>query len=449
MSFLNRLLKSLQDSPWAPFVGRDVGVDNDPLALEVTDLACGIAKRCAGLTPDEADEKITEIVVGYINEVLSRRTIQAEKHADQVRLDVARAREQEQVADRAAEQLDREANDVENTAELQSSRVREAKEQLRALRVDMQDLPLLARVQTPLILIVVAVLGSAAGVGALARLSLEGVTEEPTKLTVTIAAGCVAFATELIIGTLGADNYNRIPAQTLRWVIPLVMLLVVVLIVGTEIFAAIVRQEGLEATQHARGGPGGSRHPQAPSLLWTGPLAILATISGSGVVGLTRVKESSRTRFEDLEDTAARLKAAEAAVRRDEAAVKQMREEATRRREQAAQLRGTASTAQAHSDNFSATLKYLSQQHAELIRAITNQAKLEYLIERQARLDEGTHRVSFRQVLTLVRAVSLTVGVSVLAGTLAALLTAAVAPGLLVGSITMIITAHQTTWIAA
>lgn len=161
---------------------------------------------------------------------------------------------------------------------------------------------------------------------------------------------------------------------------------------------------------------------------------------------MTRLRESRRRRFEDAEDAAARLKAAESAVKRDEENVKRIREEATRRREQAAQLRGTASSAQAHNDNLSATLQQMSQQHAELTRAITQQAKLVYRIEaeRYARLGDDPSEVKPGKTSALERALPLTVGISVLAGTLGALLTHAVIPGLIVGSAVMIVSALRT-----
>jgi hypothetical protein len=233
-------------------------------------------------------------------------------------------------------------------------------------------------------------------------------------------------------------------------VIPAVLTLVVGLIVGTEIFAAKVRQEGLETTQAFKGvgtALGALRLPLAPSLFWTGPLSVLATITGSGVVGLTRLKESNRTRFENMKDAADRLKAAEDAVGHDEEKVQRLREEATRRREQAAQLRGNASTAQAHSDNLSATLEQMSQKHAQLIRAITQEAKLVYRreAERYARVGEDENSMRLHRTPTLERTLPITVGVSVLAGTLGALITAEVIPGLIMGSVVMIVAALRKT----
>jgi hypothetical protein len=446
MSFLDSLLRGLLTKSTDPATASSVGGGDDPLVRDVTKLACDMATNSFALTPDAAEEPIADIVIGLINAALNQRTGRVRERAFQAQLDIARAQEQEQVADQAAGRLDQEANDIEGTTELKSARVREAKEQLHGFRERIQEMPLVARVRTPWVLIVIAVAGSASGVGALAHLSLEAVNDEIIKWTVTVAAGCVAFAAELVIGTLSADNYDRIPEEMLRRVVPVVLMLVVGLIVGTELFAAKVRQEGLEATQSykvastASAGRGG---PLAPSLIWTGPLAVLATVTGSGVVGMTRLRESRKRRFDDAEDAAARLKAAESSVKRDEENVKRFREEATRRREQAAQLRGTASTAQAHNDNLSATLRQMSQQHTEQIRAITQQAKLVYRIqaERYGRIGEEQPEVKS----ALARALPLTVGLSVLAGALCALLTHAVIPSLIVGSAVMIVSALRTT----
>jgi len=85
----------------------------------------------------------------------------------------------------------------------------------------------------------------------------------------------------------------------------------------------------------------------------------------------------------------------------------------------------------------------MSDRHAELTKAITQEAKLTYRIEaeRFERIGEDKRNVRLR----FERILPLTVGLSVLAGALSFLLTGAVIPSLIVGSTVMIISALLTT----
>lgn len=439
MSFFDRLLGRVQVDAVSELSSR---ADNDPLISDVAELACGLARSCAALTPDQTEDALADIVEGRINASLFQRTEMVRAKALDAQIEAAKAREQEQVADQAADASDKEANGIEMAAELKTSKAREAKERMQAVRNRLQQLPLLARVGTPRSVIVIIVLGSSTAVGSLARLSLVAVDETALKWVITIAAGCVALAAEVFIGTFGADGYDRLPAERVRIVIPALLALVIGLIVTTEVLAAQVRQKGLEATQSftvAASAKPADPGPLAPSMIWTGPLAILATITGSGAVGISRMKESNRGQFEDLSEAADRLKAAEAAVKDDEAKVKQLRNEAIRRREQAAQLRGTSTTATAQSDNFTAALEQMSRRHAELVRAIREQAKLAYRkeAERYQRLGESPPEDSSPRPPAPALLVPITLGASLFAFGVVGLLAAAILPGLIAGGATM------------
>jgi Tfp pilus assembly protein FimV len=449
MSFFNRLSGRLQTGSTDSLTDTLTSAPKDPLVGEITELACGIARSCAALRPEAAEDALADVVAGRINAALSQRTQHLTEQALKAQLEVARAREQEKVADAAADASDHEADALEDSGELKANRAREERERVRTARTAIQELPLMARIRTPWYVVALAVVGSATVVAALARLALVGVDEVALKWVIAVGAGCVALAAELVIGTLGADAYERIPEELIRWVIPVVLTLVIGLITGTEVLAAKVRQEGLEAAHAFKAGAGGAAGggPLAPSLIWTGPLAILATITGSGTVGLGRVKDSRRTRFDEMDDAKSRLKAAETAVKQDEAKAKELRQHAIRRREQAAQLRGTASTAQAQSDSLAATVRLSSERHAELIRAIMQQAKLAYRIEaeRYSRTGDAPAVDVPAHEATLARALSLTLGGSILAGVLVTLVTASVIPGLIVGSVVMMLAAVRST----
>jgi hypothetical protein len=448
---LNRLLHLFgSDPPEAPVAYPAAGRGKDPLIAEVTELACGVAESCAALNPEAAEDAIKDIVVGRINAALNDRTKQVSEQALREELKIAGAREQQQVVDNAADALDEEATMIVGTTELKNSKEREAKEQVEAKRNPINELPLLARVKTPGLFVVVAVAASTAGIGTLARLSLAGVQEQPSKWLVTVAAVGGAFAAELVIGTLGAEGYERLSARQRRWAVGLVLIVILLLIGGTEILAAIVRQHGAEAsdifTTSKTTGQATSPKGFTPNLIWTGPLAILVTVAGSGVVGLTRVRESEKPTFDALKDAKDRLAAAQKAVRDDEQKVKELREQATRRREKAAGLRGQASIAETQREHLVAAIQQISDRHAELIRAIVPEALATYRVaaERYARSGEADMESQQRRRIRPDRGIPLTLGYSGLAGTLASLATASVIPGLLVGSIVMILGSLRT-----
>lgn len=436
MDWIQRVIQTFL--PAAPHAAdglqpRKVRGSGDPV-VDLTETVCRIAEAAAGLDANLVEEEIAKYVAGSLNAQYYAQATKVGREAFAESAKAVHADQQHAVAEDAAQYL------VEEMDRIASERgVRQAHEQVAEAEIDerlavVDRLPLIEKVKTSWPLALVAMAATSAGVGTLARLSLESVSDTSARTLVTIAAVGGAFASELVIGTLGAETYDRIPAERRRRALLIVLGVLVVALIGTEVLAALARQAGVSGTNAFSIDPTTGQPKVSgaftPSLLWTGPLAILVTLTGSGVVGLARLRETSKPTYDGLAIARARLAEARKALRDDERRVEQLREQATATRGRAAELRAQSSTASANGERLVSAMDQLSKRHAELIAAVTAQAILEYRIAaanllRNAGKPEASPAASYDPA----RRLSTVVGLSGVAGATTGLATTSVAFG--------------------
>ena len=274
---------------------------------------------------------------------------------------------------------------------------KQAEAEIDVQRERITALPLIERVKTHWLAALVALGATSAGVGTLARLSLEGVLLTDGAEPRHGRGGRRRVRRRARLGTFGAEAYNRVPEDRRRRILLVVMTLIVLVLVATEILAAKARQAGVEATNGFSINPA-TGQPDftgqlTPPLVWTAPLAMLVTLSGAGVVGLTRLRQASAPLRAQLSDARRRLTEARAALRDDEARVRGLHERATQSSERAATLRGRAETSSARGEHLVASLEQISQQHAAMTERIAAEAILRYRIAAQQLAQTGTESI--------------------------------------------------------
>ncbi len=353
-----------------------------------------LAIEAAPLPPGDIEEDIVKVATSAVNAVFHQRAVQVSNEAFTEKAASDMAAQQQTVADETAARLEQETGPVEADADIQKGREKQAEAEIDVQRERIATLPLIERVKTHWLAALVALGATSAGVGTLARLSLEGVSDATARNLVTVAAVGGAFAAELVLGTFGAEAYSRVPEDRRRRILFVVMALIVLVLVATEILAAKARQAGVEATNHLSINPT-TGQPSftgqlTPPLIWTAPLAMLVTLSGAGVVGLTRLRQASAPLRAQLSDAGRRLAEARAALRDDEDRVKSLHERATQSSERAATLRGQAEASNGRSEHLVASLERISQQHAAMTERIAAEAILRYRIAAQQLAQTGT-----------------------------------------------------------
>jgi hypothetical protein len=423
--------------------GHAAAPGDDPAVRALADAAVELAVDAAGLEPDEVEELINQFITGGLGARYQQRSGETASQAFAEAAKAALAAEQQLVADRTAERIEAEIDPIAVGEDLHHGREKQGEAEVDEQRERISRLALIEKVKAPWAIALVAMAATSAGVGTLARLSLESVSDSLTRTLLTVAAVATAFATELLVGTLGAETYDRIADPRRRRALLLTLGGVVAVLIGTEVLAAFARQHGVEATNNFKINPA-TGQPEVgggltPSLLWTGPLALLATLSGSGVVGLARLRETSQPIYDGLEAAQARVEDARSALARDEARVKALRERVTASQERAASLRGESDSARAHSEQLLATLDQLSKQHADLIAQITAEALLRYRVAAAAakRAHKPSAAPEREAAPRSQRRASAILGVAGAAGAVATLASASVLLGALVGSMVL------------
>ncbi len=409
------------------------------MVAKLTEAACAIAESSAPLEPALVEEEMAKYVAGRVNALFHARAAGASEQSFQEAARAGRADQEQEIVDEVAEDLLAEAEQIAAGGQTREARKREAEAEVDEQRERIGVLPLIEKVKTGWPVAIVAMTATSAGVGTLAHLSLEGVSESWAHVLVTIAAVGGAFASELLIGTLGAETYDRIPDDKRRWALVGVLLLIVAILVGTEVFAALARQQGVVKANgfsiDLRTGQPKPSGGLTPSLLWTAPLAVLVTVGGAGVVGVARLREASAPVRDGLRIARDRLAEARRDLEKAERRQEQLREQASSTRERAARLRGESDVARAQSERLVGALDQLSRRHAELIAAITAEAILRYRIASANLAREGGRAP--RPPSDPVRRLPAIVGFAGVAGIAVSLATASVLSGMVVASLVL------------
>ncbi|HEY5286555.1 MAG TPA: hypothetical protein VIJ50_05580 [Solirubrobacteraceae bacterium] len=366
-----------------------IGSSDDRMLEEITLAACAVAASCAGLAPSVAEEEIMKYAIG-------RLSARMYEHGEEVKLDalkhtaeVPRAEAVAQAAEAAADGLLEEAEQIEQGRGARRKFEDEAVAEVEVRNEEFGALSLIAKVAPRWRVTIVAMVATASGLGALARLSLEGVEDPLINILVTVAAVAAALSAELLLGTLGAEAYDGLQPNRRRAILLVPVILVVILILGTEIWAAIVRNNGVAATNVGpKLGSGGKLEPvgsTTPSLLWTAPLSVLVTMAGSGIVALTRIRDAANPTRNRLEEAHERLQGAREALRDEDARIERCRERAAEQRAASVKLRGEITSREIYGSQLVQAMQDLSERYKGYIEAVSAQAMLAYRAAAEAR----------------------------------------------------------------
>jgi hypothetical protein len=399
------------------------------------------AERAARVQPEGAEELLKDIVIGNLTARLEERwgqhqsemseaaasSVEAQHQCDAIEREVAELRDTAEVVD---------ASDAERRA---AAAAAEANVELRAAEQD--ELPLLMRIGVGRIVSWVALLATAAGFGALVRLSLEGVDDITTKWALIVAAVGTALSAELLVGTMGADRFRETPPEGRRRFLSLTLLLVFGLLVTTEAVAVLAREAGADMTNGGpQVNPDGNLTPGGggftPSLLWTMPLAILITFSGAGIVGLNRLREAGAHARDALEDARAAKEVAEARVRDEAAKAESMRALARERQTRSAQISGKAASGVTEAEGLLLKMQRLAPRYEGLAQALTAQALLTYRVAAERERERERASRPSGPVLMEVAASS---GLALLLGAAVVVAGGSTALALMIGSGTLLV----------
>lgn len=369
--------------------------DGSGISAQIADLmglVCELAKESAPLASTLVEEEIAKLAAGLVNANSYARAMAITEQAFEEATKAALSREEQAVLDAIAVEIREQIDGLADLERVSRAREDEAEAAVDEQRELLSVRPLIEKVRTSWPLAIIAVIATSAGAGTLAHLSLEGVSDEVVRLAITIAAAGGAVATELVLGSFGAEAYDRLPEERRRRALLMVSVLLVAILVGTEVLAAIARQAGVDLTNSftidpATGQPSASG-TLTPSLYWTAPLGVLVTLAGSGMVGVARLREASQPIHDALASAKQRYADARATRKETEADVEKLREKAKASQRTAARLRGESEAASANSERLLATMDQQAKRHGEIVSAVTARAILEYRIA-AAELERG------------------------------------------------------------
>jgi hypothetical protein len=359
---------------------------------DLTTFVCELARESAPLASTLVEEEVAKLAAGLVNANSYTQAMAISEQAFEEASKAALTREEQAALDAIAVQLLEQIDGLADSERVGRAREDEAEAAVDEQRELLSARPLIEKVRTTWPLAIVAVIATSAGAGTLAHLSLEGVSDEAVRLAITIAAAGGAVATELVLGSFGAETYDRLPEERRRRALLVLSGLLVAVLVGTEVMAAIARQAGVDLTNSftidpATGQPS-SAGTLTPSLYWTAPLGVLVTLAGSGMVGVARLREASQPVHDALTSATQRYADARATRKETEAAVEKLREKAKASQQTAARLRGKSEAASANSERLLATMDQQAKRHGEIVTAVTARAILEYRIA-AAELERG------------------------------------------------------------
>jgi len=353
---------------------------------------CELAKGSAPLASTLVEEEIAKLAAGLVNANSYTQAMAISEQAFEEATKAALSREEQAALDSIAAQLREQIDGLADSERVNRARENEAEAAVDEQREVLSARPLIEKVRTSWVLAIIAVAATSAGTGTLAHLSLEGVSDEAVRLAITIAAAGGAVATELVLGSFGAEAYDRLPEERRRKALFVLSGVLVAVLVGTEVLAAIARQAGVDLTNSftidpATGQPSSSG-TLTPSLYWTAPLGVLVTLAGSGMVGVARLREASQPVHDALGAARERYAEARATTKKTEADLEKLREKAKASQQTAARLRGESEAATANSERLLTTLDQQAKRHGEIVTAVTARAILEYRIA-AAELERG------------------------------------------------------------
>jgi hypothetical protein len=367
------------------------------ISAEIADLmgfVCDLARESAPLASALVEEEVAKLAAGLVNANSYTQAMAISERAFEEATKAALSREEQAALDAIAVQLREQIDELGGSDRVNRARADEAEAEVDEQRELLRARPLIEKVRTSWALAIIAVAATSAGAGTLAHLSLEGVSDEAIRLTITIAAAGGAVATELALGSFGAEAYDRLPEERRRRALLVLSGLLLATLVGTEVLAAIARQAGVNVTNsfaidRATAQPS-STGTLTPSLYWTAPLGVLVTLAGSSMVGVARLREASQPVHDALATARERLADARATTKKTEADVEKLREKAKASQQTAARLRGESEAASANSERLLATLDQQAKRYGEIVSAVTARAILEYRIA-AAELERGDH----------------------------------------------------------
>jgi hypothetical protein len=430
---MQRLLRLVGDDEVS--AARAEGV-SDPKFAAISKAVCDLAEDAAILSAEIAIEELDDYVQGAVMSELEE--LRSDRHAAGASAEATKAE-----AGLTAESLMTQAESRESEADRAESEIGKrsaeydvAKEAATVAEAEYQELPLVVR--AALKFAWVGVPATAAGVGALVHLALPGVHNPFAKWALIAAAVAAALLTELLIGTLCADLFQKLTGK-LRAVCMAIAVMTLLSAIGTtEGFATHVRAQARSEQMTIETDDDGNLlstgKALTPSLVWTFPLSLLLTLGGSGALGLNALREESETPRRRLKEAQRRLDEAEERLRSQEALPLQQRKEAEILRANAAHQKASAAAAVTETTQLIGAIDAEAKRHEQFIASLSSKARLRYRIaaaEREDHADKLTPRAVERGVLTIATIA----GPGTAAGSALALAGAPLAGSLLTGSI--------------
>jgi hypothetical protein len=363
----------------------------DPTFAAISEAVCQFAEEAAILSEQVALEELDAYVQGVVLSELEDLRSRRETAGARAEAAVQEAAITTQALSTQAGAREDEAEQAEAEIAVRAAERDVTRAETVVAEAEYQQLPLIIR--AALKWAWVGVPATAAGVGALVHLALPGLHNQFAKWALIVAAVAAALLTELLIGTLCADLFQRVKGH---WRVIAMLVAVSTLlsaIATTEGFATHVRAEAREKQTELKTDAGGnpitSGQTLTPSLVWTFPLSLLLTLGGSGALGLNALREEGELQRLRLKEAKRRQAEAEQRLREQEILPVRHRKEAEDLRVHAGQHTATATAAQTEAQLLIAVIDSERLRHEQFLASLTSKARLRYRIAAAERAEQA------------------------------------------------------------
>lgn len=403
-----------------------------------------LARMAAPLDPEEAQEALEGYVAGMVLAHWEDERATARRDRSLAEAASVEAERSAAVQAERAEGLEAEADQADQRAQVHSQDEIAARATIDARLAEFETkFPLLVRAVFRFGW--VAVPATAAGLGALVYLALEGTDPEWVRWLLVGAAVAGGLATEMLLGALGAEIYDDTERDRRRRLVVRAFVALLLIVFTTEGFAVWAREGGRSNTgqvapQIRDDGQIDAGGDLTPTLIWTAPLSILLTMAGAGAAGFNTLRDgasSARGRVAQAE-----LEASDARRRMldEQAAARNMRAEAAKRIERAGNARAAAGAEIARVETMVKLFEAEEARHDALRDRFQARARVEYRVAaKRLEQDELEGRVASRVRSSFDSGVLVLGGaLSILVGAVTILLGAAMATATVVGAATLL-----------